>query len=83
MCAPWPQDYAVATDKQFKKIVTRGTTITDKNVDFTVKVPALHAVISTACLCNVTEMRGSSASAAWSSSHAPHDLARRRWRRAA
>jgi phosphodiesterase/alkaline phosphatase D-like protein len=32
------QDYAVATDRRFKKIVARGTTITSKDVDFTAKV---------------------------------------------
>lgn len=35
---PATLDYAVATDKKFKKIVTRGTTITNADVDFTAKV---------------------------------------------
>jgi alkaline phosphatase D len=37
---PATLDYAVATDRQFKKIVARGTTITSKDVDFTAKVEA-------------------------------------------
>jgi alkaline phosphatase D len=37
---PATLDWAVATDKAFKKIASRGTTITSKDVDFTVKVEA-------------------------------------------
>ena len=31
-------DYCVSKDKKFRKCVTRGTTITNKDVDFTAKV---------------------------------------------